>query len=233
MANNQVKGAQQQHEVLDKSQAFLEKNKKIIITIVVAIIVIIVGFFMYKTYVSQPREDKASTELGKGQEYFNQGNFDKALNGDKINYQGFAKIANDYSGTDAGNLANLYAGLCYANMDKWKEAVQYLDNYNGGSDAMVSPAAMAALGNAYAHVNNLDKAVSCLKKAAEKADDKAEDGANFSISPIFLLQAGEILESQNKKADALEIYQNIKKKYVTSTLVQTGEIDKYIERASR
>jgi len=35
---------------------------------------------------------------------------------------------------------------------------------------MVSPAAQAALGNAYAHVNQLDKAVSCLKKAAEMAD---------------------------------------------------------------
>ena len=31
-------------------------------------------------------------------------------------FSGFIKLANDYSSTDAGNLANLYAGLCYANL---------------------------------------------------------------------------------------------------------------------
>ena len=66
----------------------------------------------------------------------------------------------------------------------------------------------------------------------DKADDKAEDGTNNSLSPIFRLQAGELLESQGKKADALKVYQDIKKKYVNSQLVQSNEIDKYIERAS-
>ena len=98
---------------------------------------------------------------------------------------------------------------------------------------MVSPAAQAALGNAYAHLNQLDKAVAALKKAAKMADSKAEDDINNSLSPTFLLQAAEILESQGNKADALEIYQDIKKNYVNSALVQSQEIEKYIERASR
>ena len=97
---------------------------------------------------------------------------------------------------------------------------------------MVSPAAVAALGNAYAHLNDLDKAVDNLKKAAKLADDKDADGANSSLSPLFLIQAGEILESQGKKEEALAIYQDIKKKYVNSVLVQSSEIDKYVERAS-
>lgn len=97
---------------------------------------------------------------------------------------------------------------------------------------MISPAAQAALGDAYAHLNQLDKAVEAFKKAASMADDKAQDDANNSLSPTFLIKAGEILESQGKKADALSIYQDIKKKYVNSMLVQSSEIDKYIERAS-
>ena len=40
------------------------------------------------------------------------------------------------------------------------------------------------------------------------------------------------LESQDNKAEALKIYQDIKKKYVNSQLVQSYEIDKYIERVS-
>ena len=42
--------------------------------------------------------------LGKGQTYFNNEMYDQALNGDGAGYVGFAKIANDYSGTKAANL---------------------------------------------------------------------------------------------------------------------------------
>ena len=113
------------------------------------------------------------------------------------------------------------------------DAVKYLDEYSPSDDAMVSPAAIAALGNAYAHVNQLDKAISSLKKAADMADSEGQDGVNNSLSPTFRLQAAILLESQGKKEDALKIYQDIKSKYVNSPLVQSQEIDKYIERASR
>ena len=108
--------------------------------------------------------------------------------------------------------------------------MQYLDGFSTSDDQMISPAAMAALGNAYAHLKQLDKAVECLKKAANMADSEAMDKTNNSISPVFLIQAGEILESQNKKDEALKIYQDIKTKYVNAPIAQ--EIDKYIERAS-
>ena len=88
---------------------------------------------------------------------------------------------------------------------------------------MISPAAEGALGNVYAHLNQLDKAVSHLKKAAEKAD-------NNSLSPTFLIQAGEILESQGKNDEALKLYQQVKDKYCNSMAYQT--IDGYIERVS-
>ena len=87
---------------------------------------------------------------------------------------------------------------------------------------MISPAAEGALGNAYANLNQLDKAVEHLKKAAKMAD-------NNTLSPVYLIQAGEILESQGKKAEALELYQQVKEKYVNS--MQYQSIDKYIERA--
>lgn len=219
------------NDVLNVSEAFVSKYKKPISIVVAVLILLVVGIFSYKYFVSGPREDKASTALGLGQEYFNNEMYDIALNGDKANYAGFLKIASDYSGTDAANLANLYAGLCYANLDKWQEAVKYLDEYSPSDDAAVSPAAIAALGNAYAHVNQLDKAVSNLKKAAKMADSEGHKGVNNSLSPVFLLQAAIILDSQNKTDEALKLYQEIKEKYVNSAVVQSQEIDKYIERA--
>ena len=225
MANvNEQQGALNVEETLNKSEAFFLKYKKAIIYGVLAVIVIIAGVIVYKQYVSAPREDKASTALAKGQEYFQQDLYEKALNGDGAGYAGFVKVASDYSSTEAGNLANLYAGLCYAGLGKWNEAAKYLEEFDTKDDQMISPAAEGALGNAYAHLNQLDKAVSHLKNAAKNAD-------NNSLSPTFLIQAGEILESQGKAAEALELYKEIKEKYVYSMQYQT--IDKYIERATK
>jgi len=217
-------------ETLNKKEAFFVKYQKPILIAVAAIILIIAGVFFYHNYVAKPREAEASTAIAKGQEYFANRQFDQALNGDKTGFKGFVKLAGDYSNTDAGNLANLYAGLCYANLGKWQEAVNYLDKFSPSDDAMISPAAVGALGNAYAHVNQLDKAVDLLKKAAKMADSKAAEGANNSLSPNYLLQAGEILESQGKKDEALKLYKEIKEKYVSSAVA--ASIDKYIERVS-
>ena len=225
MANvNEQQGALNVEETLNKSEAFFLKYKKAIIYGVLAVIVVIAGVIVYKQYVSAPREDKASTALAKGQEYFQQDLYEKDLNGDGAGYAGFVKVASDYSSTEAGNLANLYAGLCYAGLGKWNEAAKYLEEFDTKDDQMISPAAEGALGNAYAHLNQLDKAVSHLKNAAKNAD-------NNSLSPTFLIQAGEILESQGKAAEALELYKEIKEKYVYSMQYQT--IDKYIERATK
>ena len=232
MTNIKEQGALE-NGALMKSEAFAMKYRKAIIIAVAAIVIAVVGGFLYKAYVAQPREEKASTALAKGQEYFDAEQFDKALKGDGAGYAGLLNIISDYSSTDAANLANLYAGLCYANLNKWDDAVKYLDAYSPADDAMVSPAAIAALGNAYAHVNRLDKAIDNLEKAAEMADKQAKDGVNNSIAPTFYLHAGILLESQGKKDKALELYQKIKANYVNAQLVQSQEIDKYIERASR
>ena len=107
-------------ENLNKQEAFLLKYKKAITIAVVALIVIIAGIILYKNYVAEPRQDKASTALAKGQEYFANENYEMALKGDSLGFVGFAKLAKEYSSTDAGNLANLYAGLCQANLGKWE-----------------------------------------------------------------------------------------------------------------
>ena len=219
--NNNQQAAPVAEQTLSQSETFFLKYKKAIIAAVIALVVIIAGFVLYTTYVSGPAEQKASTAIAKGQDYFAASDYQKALNGDSASFKGFVALAKEYSSTKAGNLANLYAGLCYAKLDKWQEAADYLEKFDGSDDAMISPAAVGALGNAYAHLNQLDKAVSNLKKAAEMADNNA-------LSPTFLIQAGEILESQNKKAEALKLYEQVKEKYFNSMAYQT--IDEYIER---
>ena len=208
-------------DALTQSEAFLIKYKNAIIGGVVAVIIIVAGFIMYKNLYAEPREEKAQAALFKGQEYFEQDAFEQALNGDSIGYAGFLKVADDYSGTKAANLAKAYAGICYAQLGKYEDAVKMLDSFDG-SDQMVAPAILGAAGNCYAQLGQLDKAASTLLSAADKAD-------NNTLSPIFLLQAGEILVKQGKYEDAVNAYTKIKDKYFQS--YQAMDIDKYIEQA--
>lgn len=231
MANSKIEqGTPTMEQTLNKQEAFFLKYKKAIVVAVVAVIVIIAGSIAYNTFYAGPREDKAATSMAKAQELFAAQQYELALKGDK-SFEGFLQVASNYSGTDAANLANLYAGLCYANLDKWQDAVKYLDQFSSQDDAFISPSAMAALGNAYAHTKQIDKAVSCLKKAADMANSEAKDGVNISVAPTCLMQAARLLESQNKNDEALSIYKEIKTKYVKS--YYNSEIDKYIERLTK
>ncbi|MCF0202250.1 MAG: tetratricopeptide repeat protein [Bacteroidaceae bacterium] len=216
--------------MLNKSEAFITKYKKQLSAAVAVIIVIIVAWLGYSHF-SATSQEEASTALAQGQAYFANEQYEEALNGDKKSFKGFISVMNEYSSTDAGNLATLYAGLCSAKLGKWNDAVNYLEDYSSKKDAMISPAAQFALGNAYANTKQLDKAVDAMKKAASMADSQAKDGINNSLSPTFLLRAADIFMSQNKNDEALAIYKEIKGKYVQSLVYQ--EIDKYIELASQ
>ena len=208
-------------EALSVSEAFIVKHKTAIIGFVAGVIILVAGALAYKHLYAEPREEKAQAAIFKGQEYFEQDAYDMALNGDSLGYQGFLKIADQFSGTSTANLAKAYAGICYKNLGKYDEALKQLESFDG-DDQMVAPAILGATGNCYAELGQLDKASSILLKAADEADKN-------TLSPIFLMQAGEILVKQGKFDDAVTAYTKIKDKYFQS--YQAMDIDKYIERA--
>ena len=210
-------------EALTQSEAFLIKYKNAIVGAVLAIILVVACIVMYKNLYAAPREEKAQAALFKGEEYFEADQYEQALNGDSIGYAGFLKVAEEYSGTDAANLAKAYAGICYAHLGKYEEAIKQLESFSG-NDQMVSPAMKGTIGNCYAKLGQLDKAASTLLQAAKEAD-------NNSLSPIYLQQAGELLVKQGKYDEAIEAYTTIKDKYFRS--YQAMSIDKYIEQAEQ
>ncbi len=210
-------------EMLSRSETFIEKNKKSIIGVVLAVIVIIVCIVLYNNFYKDPREEAASAALAKGEVYFQAGNYETALNGDSINYFGFNKIIDEYSGTDAANLAKAYAGLSLAQTGKYEEAIKYLEDFSG-SDDYLSASVMAATGNCYANIGKVEKAASLLAKAAKKADAQ-------SLSPVWYKQAGILYENLGNKAEALKCYKAVKENY-SSNMMVAGDIDKYIERVS-
>lgn len=208
-------------EALTTSEAFLVKNKKNLIGLLIAIIVIIAGFLVYKNMYAGPKEKTAQEAIFLGEEYFNHGQYKLALEGDSISFDGLIKIADQYSGTKAGNLANYYIGISFQKLGEFDNAIKYLQKFNA-KDQMVYPASLLALGNCYVEVDNISKAISTLQKAATVAN-------NNTISPVALRQAGILLEKEGKFKEALEEYTKIKDYYFNSPI--SLDIDKYIERA--
>lgn len=218
MAENKKKVSEMEAAL---EETFIQKNFKKIATCVVVILVAILAAIGAKYYFDAQNK-KAAEALYPCEQLFMQGEFEKALNGDGQEILGLVEVAKKYGCTKSGNLAKLYAGLAYYNTDKAEEAEKYLDDFDGKDDELLSPAAIGALGNAYAKQGKNDKAVETLKKAAKKAD-------NSLLSPVFLVQAGEILESEGKTEEALKLYEEVKAHYRGS--MQGQEIEKYIQRA--
>jgi len=207
---------------LSRGEAFIEKNWKKIAAVIGAVIVIVAGVYIYRHYMNG-KELEAQKAIAGAQTAFAQQQYEQALKGEG-NTKGLLKIIDEYSGTKTANLAKLYAGLAYAKTDKTDDAIKMLEDFSAQDDDMVSPAAIAALGNLYVKKGDKEKGVQTLIKAATEAD-------NDAVSAVFLLQAGEVYESLGQNDKAVELYNKIKKQYFRSPLSQ--EIDKYIERATK
>lgn len=222
MAKQEIKQEQMLNvgEAVSRSEEFINKNKKTIIGVVCAIVVLIAGSVLVSTQYLKPREQKAAEALFAGEHYFQNGDYETALNGDQNEYAGFEAVIDEFGGTKAGKLAKAYAGLSLAKLGRYEEAIPYLKGFKG-NDAMVAPSVLAALGNCYAQVGDEAQAAATLVKAACKAD-------NNLLSPAYLVQAGQIYEKLGQKADALNVYQEVKDKYYGSA--QAMDIDRYIER---
>ena len=223
MAKKQQQVAPQDIEAVTKTEAFFEKYQKQILYGICAIVVIAAAWIGYVQLVRNPNIQKANEALAKCENYFNADNYDKALNGDGQGCVGFLQIAKEFGSTKAGNLAHLYAGICYAQTEKWEEAKAELEKFSTKDDAIISPASLGLLAGVYANLGQNDKAIDYYLKAAKTAD-------NNSLSPNYLIQAGQLYEAQGKPQKALDCYREVKTKYINSMAYQ--EIDKYIERLS-
>ena len=125
-------------EALVASKSFYEKNKKAIVYGCSTLLVVIIAALLIHQFYIVPRSNKADESMFAAQEYFMNGDFEKALNGDGQN-MGFLAIADEFGCTKAANLAHLYAGLCLYQTEKYQDAIDQLEDYSSCGDDMVSP----------------------------------------------------------------------------------------------
>ena len=204
---------------LTKFELFFQKNQNAILISLGVILLIVVLIWGYQKYIKIPREKEAMSQMFMAERYFAQDSFQVALNGID-QYPGFIGIIEDYKGTKAAKLAEYYAGVCYANLGDWQNAIKYLKKFKT-KDLYLGSVQYGLLGDIYMQLGQPNEAIKYYKKSVE-------DYANHLTTPVYLKKLGLIYESQKSYKKALDAYNKIYLEYPGSNEART--IEKYIER---
>ena len=213
---------------LSKVGLYVVKNSEKLIKLVGAIILGFAIFFGYNTFFVEANEKNANSEMYIAEFYFQNNNYEKALIGDG-KFSGFLSIADQYSSTETGNIANYYAAICQMNLGSSLDSVQYFKNALSSlnnfetDDKIILSLATGLKGDANMELGNTNKAMSFYKSAAT-------DNINSFTTPYFMMKQAKILESNKDFSSALEVYNTIKEDYPESK--EGINIDKYITSAS-
>ena len=122
-------------ETASKSERWIIKNQKTIFIVLAVIVAAILLYTLILKPINETTEKEAADELAFPKVYFEEaiGNpvavdslLNLGLNGADGKF-GFLDISSEYSGTNAGNLANYYAGISYLRLRNYKEAIVYLE----------------------------------------------------------------------------------------------------------
>ncbi len=211
-----AKGIENVEQTLTKTEQFLEHNYKPLLYVLVGAVVLVGIFWLLKLYTNK-QNDEARSQMFMAEQYFGQDSLNLALNGDGNNL-GFIDIAKEYRSTKSGKLANFYAGACLVHLGQYEEAISYLSKYKL-KDEVLAPQAKGLIGDAKVEMGDLAAGIKNYLEAADMAD-------NDFHSPIYLMKAGMLQESQGNYAEALKLYEQIKEKYPESN--EGRSIDKYI-----
>lgn len=182
------------NEQLAGAERVIENHKKITYWILAGVLIVACAVLGYVYLYQQPREDKAATAYG---------NVDlKAQGNDSIAAAEYMKVANQYSGTDGGNLAALQAGEILYRLKRYKEAAKYLEMFSTKEPVMQANAT-CLLGDCQVNQKQYDAALSTYQKALGQAKE------NPQIAPRVMMKMANIYEFKKDNAKALETYEAI------------------------
>jgi TolA-binding protein len=186
-------------ERLEGAENWLERNPKPVIGVALAILLIVGGYFGFQYY-KDAQNAKAQKEMYQAVFYFESDSLNLALNGDGNNL-GFLDIVKEYGITDAGKLANYYAGASYLKQGKYELARLYLEDFSS-NDLLVQARAYSLIGDTYMEQQKFEDAAKYYSKAANYKPNK-------HFSPIYLMKEALAYEKLNQNDKAKEAYEKV------------------------
>ncbi len=216
-------------ESASRSEEWVSKNQNIILGFIGVIVLCVLAYLAYMQFVLNPKEESAANEMYYPQQYFDQALtneaakdslYNLALNGAEGKY-GFLDIIDEYSGTKAANLANYSAGMAYLNMNKYQEAIEYLEEFSS-DEAMLGALSKGGLGDAFMQLEQPAEALGYYEKAIAHS-------TNDFTTPKFLYKAGITAIELNENSKALEYFERIKNEFAASD--EAKSVDAFIGMA--
>lgn len=226
MATKKNKGAQHDPEVaiesaINRSEGFIYKNGKTLLTVLAVVAVIVCGYYGYEYFIQNARNQKAADMMFVAEQLFEQGDYDGALEGDGNN-AGFIDVIGKYGSTVSGNIAKHYAGVAYKELGDLDKAMEYLSKYKkvkGVPGALINAQNIGLQGDILSQRGDIAGAV-------KKYEEAVSVGDNSFTSPVYLKKAGIAYEALGKRDEAVRAFQKLADTYPTS--LEARDIEKYI-----
>lgn len=211
-------------EGASKSEEWVSRNQNYILGVIGVIAVAVLGYLAYNQFILKPKEESAANEMYYPQQYFDQALaataqkdslFNLALDGAEGKY-GFLDIIEEYKGTKAANLATYAAGMAYLNMQKYQEAISYLEEFSS-DDLVLGALAKGGIGDAFMQLGQPDEALEYYEKALAH-------GTNEFTTPKFLYKAGVTAMEVGQREKALQYFERVKDEFSNSNEAQTIDV---------
>lgn len=213
-----------------RTEAWVSRNQKYIFIIIGAAAIVILGYLGYSQFILEPKQQEAANEMNQAQQYFTaaldagaaqqDSLYNLALNGGEGRY-GFLDIVDNYGRTDAGNLANYYAGMAYLHTNQYQLAIDMLDDFKG-RDQILGPLAKGGIGDAFMQLGQPEEALDYYLDAASMRD-------NSFTTPAFLFKAAMVSLELGQGNNAEKYLNRIKNDFPESS--QAGQIEVYLGQA--
>lgn len=189
-------------EVL-KAEGFLEKYKNVFFGLGALVVLVVAGVLGFN-YLNKGKEKEAQAALFDAVYSFEADSLSQALKGQGGN-EGLLAVADNYSSTKAGNLANLYAGIALMKEGKFQDAITRLEKFSG-NDEVLQPRAYTLIGDSYLELGKADDAIKAYKKAVDFKPNKF-------ATPGYLMKLGFAYQEAKNNADAVKTYASLIEKY--------------------
>jgi tetratricopeptide (TPR) repeat protein len=202
-----------------KAWLFFEENRTLVYGALAGLVLLAAGVAGYLYYQTQ-QQAAAEEELARIVRTYEQGSYQAALDGTG-NAMGLLAISDNYSGTQAGNLATYYAADALYRLGEYDRALGLFQDYEATED-FIGASALAAQAAIHANRSEFDRAASLYVDAAEQYP-------NSLTTPKYLMSAGKAYEEAGDYSAAIDAYHRIEDEYPESSFAQ--QVPRYIARA--
>jgi len=199
-------------EKVEGVEHWIERNPKIVVGFLGAIVLLVGGYFGFRYFVDSQNQ-QAQSEMFQAVRYFESDSLNLAMKGDGNNL-GFEQIIEDYSLTEAANLANFYAGAICLKQGKFQLAIYYLEDFSS-NDILVQARAYSLRGDAHMELKEYEEAAKYYSKAANHKPNKF-------FTPGYLMKEALAYEKLNQNEKAIKAYGRIINEFWDSSEYQNA-----------